>query len=131
MEEFIVQTFRSLCALAFGILSIYTTSTVAEEPTVAPTRQALLEREMDLSSTHLKTNVLRLTFPQGYKTPLHTHEGPGPRYVLKGRLKIEEGGESHVYGPGEVFWETGSWMTAENVGEGEAEVLVIELVSPK
>jgi quercetin dioxygenase-like cupin family protein len=104
---------------------------MAEEVETTPPRQLLLEKEVDLPATHLKTNVLRVIFPQGFKTPLHTHEGPGPRYVLKGKLKIEEGGESHVYGPGEVFWETGQWMTAENVGEGEAEVVVIELVSPK
>lgn len=127
----IVLIYRSLFALAFATLPVYSGSIRAEEPKTVPARQALLEKEMDLPSTHLKTNVLRLTFPQGYKTPLHTHEGPGPRYVLKGQLRIEEGGESHVYGPGEVFWETGSWMTAENVGAGEAEVVVIELVSPK
>lgn len=123
---------RSLVVLAFACLPLVCALSRAEETqTATPPRQLLMEKEMDLSSARLKTNVLRAIFPQGFKTPLHTHEGPGPRYVLKGKVKIEEGGESHVYGPGEVFWETGQWMTAENVGEGEAELVVIELTAPK
>jgi quercetin dioxygenase-like cupin family protein len=105
---------------------------LAEEP--APeglTRAPLLERQIDLPTNRLKTTLLRVTLAQGYKSPLHTHEGPGPRYVLKGQVRMEEGGEAHVYGPGEVFWETGTWMTIENVGQGEAELLVVELSSPK
>jgi quercetin dioxygenase-like cupin family protein len=51
--------------------------------------------------------------------------------VLKGRVKIEEGGQTREYGPGEVFWESGQWMTAENVGEGDAEVVIVELAAPK
>jgi quercetin dioxygenase-like cupin family protein len=103
---------------------------LADEPKMPP-RQVLLEKTVDLSSNKVNTRVVRVTFPQGYKTPLHTHEGPGPRYVLKGRVKIEEGGQTHEYGPGEVFWESGQWMTAENVGEGEAEVVIVELAAPK
>lgn len=126
-----MRTCRSLFMLALALSPAFAIPASAEEVKTTVPSQLLLEKEWDLPSTHLKTNVLRVTFPQGYKTPLHTHEGPGPRYVLKGKVKIEEGGESHVYGPGEVFWETGQWMTAENVGEGDAEIVRIELVSPK
>jgi quercetin dioxygenase-like cupin family protein len=70
-------------------------------------------------------------FPKGYKTPLHTHEGPGPRYVLKGKLKVEDGGQSNVFSPGEVFWETGAEMTVENVGKGEAEIIIFEMAPAK
>jgi quercetin dioxygenase-like cupin family protein len=122
---------RSLSILSVAFVLVVCAASHAEETKIMPPRQLLLEREMDLPSARLKTNVLRVTFPQGFKTPLHTHEGPGPRYVLRGQVKIEEGGVSHVYGPGEVFWETGQWMTAENVGEGEAELVVIELATPK
>ncbi|MBS1212310.1 MAG: uncharacterized protein H6R26_926 [Proteobacteria bacterium] len=95
------------------------------------TRTMLMEQQIDLPSPKLKTNVLRVTLPQGFKTPLHTHEGPGPRYVLKGQIRMEEGGQSHVYGPGDVFWETGQWMTVENVGQGDAEMVIIELTNPR
>jgi quercetin dioxygenase-like cupin family protein len=103
---------------------------LADEPKMPP-RQVLLEKPIDLPTNKINTRVVRVTFPQGYKTPLHTHEGPGPRYVLKGRVKIEEGGQTREYGPGEVFWESGQWMTAENVGEGDAEVVIVELAAPK
>lgn len=123
---------RSLSVLAVVLLPAFSAPILAEEAQApGAARKLLLEKEVDLPSTHLKANVLRVTFPQGYKTPLHTHEGPGPRYVLKGQVKIEEGGVSHVYGPGEAFWESGQWMTAENVGEGEAEVVIVELGTPK
>jgi len=87
----------------------------------------LLERSEDANGTHLKTTVTRVTLPAGYKTPLHTHESPGPRYVLKGRLKVEESGKSQVYEAGSAFWESGQWMTAENVGEGVVELLIVEI----
>jgi quercetin dioxygenase-like cupin family protein len=113
--------------IAAGLLS---TEAAAEEVNMPP-RQVLLEKSLDLATNKVNTRVIRVTFPKGYKTPLHTHEGPGPRYVLKGKVKIEEGGQSHQYGPGEVFWESGQWMTAENVGDGDAEMVIIELAAPK
>jgi len=96
-----------------------------------PPRQVLLEKTVDLPANKVNARVVRVVFPKGYKTPLHTHEGPGPRYVVKGKVRIEEGGQSHEYGPGQVFWETGQWMTAENVGDGDAEVVIVELAAPK
>jgi quercetin dioxygenase-like cupin family protein len=96
-----------------------------------PPRQVLLEKSLDLPSNKVNTRVIKVNFPKGYKTPLHTHEGPGPRYVLKGKIKVEEGGQTNEYGAGQVFWETGQWMTVENVGEGEAEMVIVELAPPK
>jgi quercetin dioxygenase-like cupin family protein len=107
------------------------TPALAEEQPNMPPRQVLLEKAVELPANKVNTRVIRVTFPKGYKTPLHTHEGPGPRYVLKGRIKIEESGQAHEYGPGEVFWETGQWMTAENIGDGDAEVVIVELANPK
>ena len=33
--------------------------------------------------------------------------GPGVRVLLKGRIRIDSGGESHEYGPGEWWYESG------------------------
>lgn len=118
----------SFAAVSLALLS--PPQATADEPKM-PNRQMLLEKPVELASNKVNARVIRVAFPPGFKTPLHTHEGPGPRYVLKGKIKIEEGGQTHEYGPGEVFWETGQWMTAENVGEGEAEMVVIELAAPK
>jgi quercetin dioxygenase-like cupin family protein len=102
-----------------------------EEPPKMPPRQVLLQKEVDLAAPRITANVIRVSFPKGYKTPLHTHEGPGPRYVLKGNLKVEDGGASHVYGPGDVFWESGREMTVENVGSTEAEMVIFEMLARK
>ena len=97
-----------------------------ETPPMVP-RQLLLKKSVPLPADAVETRVIRVQFPSGYKTPLHTHEGPGPRYVLKGRLRVEDSGERRVYGPGDVFWETGAAMTVENVGGGDAEMVIFEL----
>ena len=86
---------------------------------------------MEVPGGKLDAKVIRLVYPKGYRTPLHTHEGPGPRYVVRGKIRIEESGQVHEYGPGETFWETGAWITAENVAEGETEIMVVELAAPK
>lgn len=90
-------------------------------------RQLLLKKPLTLSTTQLETQVFKVHFPQGFKTPLHTHPGPGPRYVIKGELKVNDNGESKIYKTGEVFWESGAEMTVENVGASDAEMVIFEL----
>lgn len=96
-----------------------------------PPKQVLLENSVALSSGKFDTKVFRIVFPKGFKTPQHVHEGPGPRYVVKGRVRIEEGGQVNEYGPGQVFWESGAVMTAENVSDGEAELIIFEVIPHK
>jgi quercetin dioxygenase-like cupin family protein len=98
----------------------------AEEP-VMPPKQTLLEKSLELSSNKIDARVFRIVLPKGFRTPQHVHDGPGPRYVVKGRVKIEEAGKTQEYGPGQVFWETGEVMTAGNVSEGEAELVIFEI----
>ncbi len=93
-------------------------------------RQTLLKKAVTLPSADIETQVIKVHFPPGYKTPLHTHEGPGPRYVLQGRLRVEDNGEINIYKAGEVFWESGSEMTIENVGSKEAEIVIFQM-APK
>ena len=103
----------------------------ADESAAKFSRELLLKKHVSLPAKDIDTNVIRVKFPKAYKTPLHTHEGPGPRYVLKGKLKIEDSGQINVYGPGDVFWETGAEMTVENVGKGEAEIIIFEMAPAK
>jgi quercetin dioxygenase-like cupin family protein len=118
-----MNTTRALSGILWLLLAAG--SVVAEEG------RQLLEHQSEAEGVKIKTKVMRVNLPTGYKTPLHTHESPGPRYVLRGRIKIDESGQSHVYGPGDAFWESGQWMTAENVGEGELELLVVEINAGK
>jgi quercetin dioxygenase-like cupin family protein len=102
---------------------------LAAEPSVS--RQELLEKGFEPGTPRIDVRVARVVLPVGYKTPLHTHEGPGPRYVVRGRVQVEEGGQFNTYEPGQVFWESGQWMSIENVGENEAEIILVELAKPK
>lgn len=49
----------------------------------------------------------RVDFPPGGVAYRHTHPGPGIRVLLKGRIRIDSAGESHEYGPGEWWYESG------------------------
>jgi len=108
-------------------ISILAASANDGETPLTASRQLLLKKEVSLSSNPVQTNVIRVQFPSGYKTPLHTHEGPGPRYVLKGKLRVQDAGQTHVYSTGDVFWETGGPMTVENIGGNDAEIVIFEL----
>ncbi len=116
--------------ISFCLLSAISLSPMivnADETQAMPSRQTLLKKEVTLPSTQMLTNVIRVEFPPGFKTPTHTHDGQGPRYVVKGHLKVEDAGKSQVFGPGDVFWESGQPMTVENVGGADAEFVIFEI----
>jgi quercetin dioxygenase-like cupin family protein len=101
---------------------------LANEPAIpGMSRQLLLKQPLPPLGDHPEARVIRVHFPTGFKTPLHTHEGPGPRYVLKGKLRVEDNGKSQVYGPGDVFWETGAAMTVQAISGDDAEMTIVEL----
>lgn len=118
----------------FGLIVVFifgfclTQGLAADEGGSKFSRENLLKKRVTLSSKAIDTQVIRVRFPKNFKTPLHTHDGPGPRYVLRGKLKVEDSHQSRVYGVGEVFWETGEAMTVENVGKGEAEMVIFEML---
>ncbi|MGR9052568.1 MAG: cupin domain-containing protein [Gammaproteobacteria bacterium] len=90
-------------------------------------RESLFGKEVELPSNKVHANIVRVTFPPSFETPWHEHKGPGPRYILKGQLKVTEGGVTKTYSAGDVFWESGQRMQVENVGEGEAQLVIFEL----
>ncbi|HBA66709.1 MAG TPA: cupin domain-containing protein [Methylococcaceae bacterium] len=94
-------------------------------------RKLLLEQQIELPSNTVHAKTIKVTIPTGFKTPDHTHDGPGPRYVVKGKLKVIEGDKTGVYSTGDVFWESGDVMSVENVGKGPAELIIFELAQPK
>lgn len=96
-------------------------------PDPMPPKQALIQKSLDLKSGKVDASVYRVVFPRGFKSPEHVHHGAGPRYVVKGRVRIVDSAQTREYGPGEVFWETGETMTAENISDGEAELIIFEI----
>jgi len=114
-----------------GLLTCVSPLVQADESASKFSRELLMTKPVTLPSKEVESHVLRVRFPKGYKTPSHTHEGPGPRYVVMGKLKVVDDGQTKVYSQGEVFWETGAEMTVENVGKGEAEIIIFELAAVK
>jgi len=116
----------TLIALSFCNISA---ASAQEKPGL--NRTVLLDKKLSLPSPNIDAKVIRVAFPFGFKTPWHTHEGPGPRYVVKGSLKVVEHGKATTYSAGEVFWETGELMSVENVGVDAAELIIFELAPGK
>jgi quercetin dioxygenase-like cupin family protein len=128
-----IKTIKSagliLVTLTAVLLINITTVSAQEKPTL--NRTLLLENKVELPSNNVNAKVIRVTFPPAFKTPWHTHEGPGPRYVVKGKLKVIEEGKTNIYAVGDVFWESGNLMSVENMGEDPADLIIFELTPVK
>ncbi|MEY4210349.1 MAG: hypothetical protein RLZ92_728 [Pseudomonadota bacterium] len=120
-----------ICLSVFSLLPAIALAGNDDHASSSIPRQLLLKKRVTLTSNSVDSKVIRVQFPKGYKTPAHTHEGPGPRYVVKGKLRVEDNGESNVFSAGEVFWETGGLMTVENIGDDQAEIIIFEMVAVK
>jgi quercetin dioxygenase-like cupin family protein len=116
---FILVTLTAIFLFNYKIVS------AQEKPTL--NRTILLENKVELPSNNINAKVIRVIFPPAFKTPWHTHQGPGPRYVVKGKLKVVEEGKTNTYTVGDVFWESGHLMSVENIGEDSAELIIFEL----
>ncbi|WP_022948842.1 cupin domain-containing protein [Methylohalobius crimeensis] len=92
-----------------------------------PERTVLFAKPTTLTDNRIVTRVIRVEFPVGFKTPEHIHKGPGPRYILSGKVRIVDQEGTHIYDQGEVFWETGEPMIAENAAEGKTVLLIFEM----
>lgn len=127
------QTIKStgFILATFTVLFLGNIQTISAQEKTGLNRTILLEKKLELSSPNINTKMIRVAFPPAFKTPWHTHEGPGPRYVVKGTLKVVEGGKANTYSAGQVFWETGELMSVENVGDDAAELIIFELAPDK
>ncbi len=128
MHKLITSRYRFFLAVVLLLLLFMVVEAVsADEAKSGLIRTPLLENTVELPSKSVNAKVIRVTFPPTFKTPWHMHEGPGPRYVVKGKLKVTEDGKVNTYGIGEVFWESGKLMQVENVGKEPAELIIFEM----
>ncbi len=119
---------RFFIAVALILLLFFVVEAVsADEGKPGLIRTTLLENPVELPSKNINAKVIRVTFPPHYKTPWHTHEGPGPRYVVRGKFEVTDNGTVKTYSTGEVFWETGKLMAVENVDTKTAELIIFEM----
>ncbi|MBZ4201946.1 MAG: cupin domain-containing protein [Methylovulum sp.] len=120
-----------LFVLPLSLLFSVSLPTLAEnqaQPSI--NRTVLLENSVTMPE-YFNSKVTRVVFPPAFTTPEHTHDGPGPRYVVKGELKVIEGNKSTIYKAGEVFWETGALMSVENLSNTPAELILFEMLPVK
>jgi quercetin dioxygenase-like cupin family protein len=73
----------------------------------------------------------RVDFPPGGVAYLHTHPGPGIRVLLHGRIRIDSAGESHEYGPGEWWYESGPEPVFAAASEDEETAFVRVMLVPR
>lgn len=119
---------RFIVALVLLILlMVVMDAASADEAKSGLIRIPILENEVELPSKNINAKVIRVTFPPHFKTPLHTHEGPGPRYVVRGKFEVTDNGTVKTFSNGEVFWETGAKMTVQNLSNETAELIIFEM----
>jgi hypothetical protein len=73
----------------------------------------------------------RVDFPPGGIAYRHTHPGPGIRCLLHGSIRIESGGESHVYHPLEAWFESGPEPVLAFASEDEETAFVRVMLVPR
>ena len=73
----------------------------------------------------------RVDFPPGGVAYRHTHPGPGIRVLLTGRIRIDSAGESHEYGPGEWWYESGPEPVFAAASEDEDTAFVRVMLVPR
>lgn len=98
---------------------------------VAPA-DALLAAEVELEpATEWLLRLDRVDFPPGGVAYRHTHPGPGIRILLFGSIRIESGRETHVYGPGEPWFESGPEPVFAAASETEPSAFVRGMLLPR
>jgi quercetin dioxygenase-like cupin family protein len=73
----------------------------------------------------------RVDFPPGGVAYLHTHPGPGIRVLLQGSIRIDSAGESHEYGPGEWWYESGPEPVFAAASEDQETAFVRVMLVPR
>ena len=97
-----------------------------------PVRTVFIDRDVEIPDRNFNMLVRTMEWPVGYKSKPHMHKGPGPRYVLSGKVRIDDQGKIGEYSAGETFWHDGGFEhTAENIADTPTRVLIIELLPRK
>ncbi len=73
----------------------------------------------------------RVDFPPGGIAYRHTHPGPGIRCLLFGSIRIESGGETHVYHALEPWFESGPEPVLAFASEDEETAFVRVMLVPR
>jgi quercetin dioxygenase-like cupin family protein len=66
-----------------------------------------LAQAIELPAAECLMRCDRVDFPPGGVAYTHTHQGPGIRMLLRGRFRVQTGGQTLELGPGEAWFEGG------------------------
>ncbi len=130
-ESGAVMTAENIADIPTELIAVQLLPVEPEPAAAAPKSKIstlLFEKVVDLPSKRVNVVIRHVTLPLGFKTPAHTHKGPGPRYILKGAQEVVEGGVTLTVSAGEVFWESGAVMTAESIGDVPMELIAFQLL---
>jgi quercetin dioxygenase-like cupin family protein len=93
--------------------------------------EALIQREVELDSAgRWLARCDRIDFPPGGVAYLHTHPGPGIRYLLRGELTVETEGAVATFGPGGAWFEPGPEPVLAKASTAEETSFVRVLLLP-
>jgi quercetin dioxygenase-like cupin family protein len=113
----------TLAALLF-----FATPVLAQDPTVVDADKYVVDFENDY------VRVLRITYAPGEKSVMHEHPA-GVSVMLAGgtiRMHLPDGtSEDLVSTDGEAMWMDGVTHLPENVGDGNVEVILVEMKKRK
>jgi len=73
----------------------------------------------------------RVEFPPGGVAYRHTHQGPGLRCLVAGSIRIDTGGASHPYRPGEAWFENGADPVFAAGSERETTAFIRVMILPR
>ena len=73
----------------------------------------------------------RVEFPPGGVAYTHTHQGPGLRCLVLGRIRIETAGTEHHYAPGEAWFESGPDPVFAAGSDSETTAFIRVMVLPR
>ena len=73
----------------------------------------------------------RVDFPPGGIAYQHTHPGPGIRRLLHGSIRIESGGQAHLYHPLDAWFEAGPEPVLAVASDSEETAFVRAMLLPR
>jgi quercetin dioxygenase-like cupin family protein len=73
----------------------------------------------------------RVEFPPGGCALRHTHQGPGLRCLVTGAIRIETGGATHRYQPGEAWFESGPEPVFAAASDTDTTAFIRVMVLPR
>ncbi len=84
----------------------------------------------DVTPSHL-LRLDSVAFPPGGCAYLHTHQGPGTRCLIEGRIQIDTEGQSASYGPGSPWFEAGPEPVFAQADDQQSTRFIRAMVLPK